>query len=117
MKKVAIIVHATENEMGRALHALLYAQELHEAKHDVKVFFDGQGTVWIKQMEDSSHMFNPLYKAVKATGVIAGACGSCAATFGVTEDVNSSGITSFAEAEGHLSIVKLIEEDYQILMM
>ncbi len=117
MKKVAIIVHATENEMGRALHALLYAQELHEANHEVKLYYDGQGTVWIKHFEDPGHMFNPIYKAVKATGVIAGVCGSCAGSFGVTEDVQASGIPALSEAEGHLSIAKLVEEDYQIITL
>ncbi|MCZ8515356.1 hypothetical protein O9H85_23685 [Paenibacillus filicis] len=37
MKKFAIFVHASESEAGRALHALLYAQELNEAGHEVKV--------------------------------------------------------------------------------
>ncbi|UVI30266.1 DsrE family protein [Paenibacillus spongiae] len=117
MKKVAIIIHASENEMGRALHGLLYAQELHDAKHDVKLYFDGMGTVWVKLFEDPSHMLNPLYKAVKATGVIAGICQSCASSFGVTEEVVSSGITPLAESEGHLSLEKLIAADYQIMIL
>ncbi|MFC5452390.1 DsrE family protein [Paenibacillus aestuarii] len=117
MTKVAIIVHATENEMGRALHALLYAQELHEAKIEVKVYFDGQGTVWVKTMEDPSHMFNPLYKAVKATGILAGACGSCADAFGVTQDIQAAGINTLAEAEGHFSVAKLVADGYQIITL
>ncbi|MFC5452420.1 DsrE family protein [Paenibacillus aestuarii] len=117
MKKVAIIVHATENEMGRAAHALLYAQELNEANIEVKIYFDGQGTVWIKTLEDPSHMFNPLYKAVKSSGVIAGACESCADTFGITDDVKAAGIDTLAEVDGHFSVAKLIAEGYQIITL
>ncbi|WP_219837311.1 DsrE family protein [Paenibacillus sp. R14(2021)] len=104
--------------MGRALHALLYAQEFHEAKVEVKVYFDGQGTLWVKQPEDPSHMFNPLYKAVKATGVLAGVCESCADAFGVTEEVAASGIELFSDAgDGHFSNAKLIAGDYQIITL
>lgn len=31
MKKAAIFVHAGENKLGRAVHALVYADEIHEA--------------------------------------------------------------------------------------
>jgi hypothetical protein len=117
MKKVAIIVHATENEGGRVSHALLYGQELHEANFDVKIYFDGQGTTWVKTLEDPSHMFNPLYKAAKELGLIAGVCNFCANVFGVTEDAKSAGLPTFADVEGHLSISKLIADDYQIITL
>ena len=62
-------------------------------------------------------MFNPLYKSVKGLDVIAGACDSCAETFGVTETVKAFGINSLAEAEGHFSIAKLIKDDFQIITL
>lgn len=68
MAKIAIFVHATENELGRALHSLVYTQELHEAGHEVKLIFDGQGVLWIRRFEDQSHAANPLYQVVKKLG-------------------------------------------------
>jgi hypothetical protein len=116
MKKVAIFVHAGENELGRAVHGLLYAQEIHEAGGEVKLIFDGQGTLWIPRFEDPSHPMNPLYKKVKDLGVIE-ACEYCAGAFGAKEDIQKASIASVNEYEGHASIAKLISEDYQIITL
>lgn len=117
MKKIAIIVHASETELGRALHSLLYAQELHEAGHEVKVIFDGAGTVWVKNFEDPANKYNPLYKAVKNLGVITGVCEYCAGAFGVNEQVRASGLTIMGERNGHPSVAQLIADDYQIITL
>jgi hypothetical protein len=116
MKKVAIFVHAGENELGRAVHGLLYAQEIHEAGGKVKLIFDGEGTQWIGRFEDTNHPMNPLYKKVKALGVIE-ACEYCAGAFGAKEAVQKASIPTQNEYEGHPSIAKLISEDYQIITL
>jgi hypothetical protein len=116
MKKIAIYVHAGENELGRAVHSLVYTDELSEAGHEVKLIFDGEGTKWIGKFEDSSHMMNPLYKKVKASGVIQ-ACEYCAGAFGAQEDIQKAGITSMKDNEGHASIAKLVADDYQIITL
>jgi hypothetical protein len=40
MKKVAIFVHAGENELGRAVLGLVYADEIHASGGKVKLIFD-----------------------------------------------------------------------------
>jgi Uncharacterized protein conserved in archaea len=117
MKKFAIFVHASENEGARALHALLYTQELYEAGYEVKLIFDGAGTVWIKKFEDEKHPHNPLYKAVKKLGVIAGACQYCAGSFGVADAVKEAGIRSLGDAKGHPSLSNFVKEGFQILII
>jgi hypothetical protein len=117
MKKIAIIVHASETELGRALHSLLYAQELHEAGHEVKIIFDGAGTVWVKNFEDPANKYNPLYKAVKNLGVIAGVCEHCASAFGVNQEVQASGLPTMGERNGHPSVAQLVADDYQIITL
>ncbi|MBO2944066.1 DsrE family protein [Paenibacillus sp. F411] len=117
MKKFAIIVHSSENELGRALHALLYAMELNEAGHEVKVIFDGAGTVWVKKFEDPASDYNPVYNAVKNQGLIAGVCEYCSNAFGVNEDVKQSGLASMGERDGHPSIAELVAADYQIITL
>jgi hypothetical protein len=116
MKKVAIFVHATENELGRVVHALVYADEIHAAGGEVKVIFDGQGTQWIPRLEDESHPMNPLYKKVKGLGVIE-ACESCAGAFNVQEDIKKANISSSKGNDGHASIAELINTDYQIITL
>ncbi|KIL35791.1 hypothetical protein SD71_10275 [Cohnella kolymensis] len=116
MKKVAIFVHAGEKELGRAVHGLLYAEEIHSAGNKVRLIFDGEGTVWIRRLEDPGHTLNPLYKKVKALGIIE-ACEHCAAAFGVEEDVQKANITPSKGNEGHASIADLIAEDYIIITL
>ncbi len=117
MGKIAILVHASESEGAKALHSLLYAQELHEAGHEVQVIFDGAGTVWVKKFEDPENKYNPLYKSVKNLGVITGACEYCAGAFGVKNEVRKSGIRSLGEINGHPSLASLIAKDFQIITL
>ncbi|MFD2673222.1 DsrE family protein [Marinicrinis sediminis] len=117
MKKVAIFVHAGEQEGAKALHSLLYSQELHEAGHQVKVIFDGAGTAWVQKFEDPENQFNPLYKQVKELGVIEGVCEFCANAYGVNESVSSSGLQSIGDVGGHPSIAQLVSEDYEIIIL
>jgi len=117
MKKFAIFVHASENEGAKALHSLLYAQELKEAGHEVKVIFDGAGTVWAKLFEDPNNKFHPIYQSVKKLGVIEGVCEFCAGAFGVSEDTKKAGFNQLGEVGGHPSITKLVADDYQIITL
>jgi hypothetical protein len=117
MKKFAILVHAGETEGAKALHSLLYAQELHESGHKVKVIFDGAGTAWVQRFEDESNKYHPFYKVVKDLGVITGVCEFCAGAFGVSENIKQSGIQALGEAKGHPSLANLVAEDYQIITL
>lgn len=117
MKKFVILVHASENETAKALHSLLYAQELKEAGNEVKVIFDGAGTVWVKKFENPENKYNPLYKAVKKLGVIEGVCEHCAVSFGVENEVKQSGLLALGERNGHPSLAQLVAEDYQIITL
>lgn len=116
MKKIAFIIQASNNEPARALHGLLYAQELHEAGHEVTVIFDGAGTTWVKEFEDPSNRFNPIYKAVKKLGIIAGACEYCAGVYGVADEVKEAGPT-LGERNGHPSIAQLVADDFQLIVL
>lgn len=116
MKKVAIFVHAGEKELGRAIHGLVYAQEIHDAGNKVKLIFDGEGTLWIGRFEDPSHPMNSLFKKVKELGVIQ-VCEFCAGSFDAADNVKKANISSLNDNEGHASIANLIEEDYQIITL
>src|ERR1700730_15867096 len=91
--KFLILVHAGPQEPGRALHSLLYGQELHEAGYTVQIMFDGAGTTWVKEFKNPENKYNPLYNQVEKLGIIAGACEYCANAFGVVEDVKGAGVS------------------------
>jgi len=120
-QKVAIILHAepgTHDSLGRALHALLYTQELQQEGHDVQLIFDGGGTRWIDELADSEHKLAPLYNSLKKAGVITGVCDFCIGAFeGDKETVSNEGLTLISEYNGHPSFARLITEGYQVVTL
>jgi len=121
MKKIAIILHAepgTHDALGRALHALLYSQELKDNGHDVQLIFDGGGTKWIEEIADPNHKLHPLYQSLKMSGVISGACEYCIEAFdGDKSLVIKEGLTLIDEYQGHPSLATLIDKDYQVITL
>lgn len=115
--KFVIIVQAGPEELAKALHALLYAQELHEADYKVQMVFDGAGTTWLKEFEKADHHYHPVFKQVQKLGVIAEACEYCANAFGVTEEIKNSETPLTGESSGHPSLVKYIKDGYTPIVM
>lgn len=117
MAKFAILAQPQKSDTGRAMHSLLYAKQLHEAGHDVAVYYDGEGTTWISKFEDPQFPYHPLFREVSAAGLIAGACTYCAKAFGVSEAVEQSSVPFVDHDEGHPSIARLVGEGRTILTL
>jgi hypothetical protein len=119
--KVAIILHAGPNgggeSLARAVHALLYAQEIHDAGGAVKLILDGAATAWVGQFENPDFKYHSLYKAVKQLGVIADVCPYCADAFGVQEQVQASRLPQPGAYQGHPSLAQLLKEDYTPIVL
>lgn len=115
--KFAIVVHAGPQELARALHGLLYAQDLHNAGHQVTVIFDGAGTTWVKAFENPEHKYHDAYRATKDLGLIGGVCEYCAGAFGVDEDVKQSGLPLSGEMNGHPSLADLVGKGFTPLVL
>ncbi len=65
----------------------------------------------------ASLLARPLSKALdQVRDKVGRACSYCAASFGVKEDVHASDIPLLEEYEGHLSIQKLVAQDYQVIL-
>lgn len=71
-------MQAGPNDLPRAVHGLLYAQDLIAGGHEVRVVFEGAGTAWVKKMGDPSWKYHGLYRDVKGQGLIQGVCQYCA---------------------------------------
>lgn len=110
--KFLIIVQAGPQELAKALHALLYGQELSAAEYGVQIIFDGAGTTWVKEFKDPAHQYFDVFQQVEAMGIIAGACEYCANAFGVVGHVKAAQIPLWATAGGHPSLVKYVQEGY-----
>ncbi len=110
--KFLIVVQAGPQELAKALHALLYGQELHEAGYNVQIIFDGAGTTWVKEFKSPEHKYFDVYQHVEKLGIVAGACEYCGNAFGVVEQVKEAGVPLWGEAGGHPSLVKYVKEGY-----
>ncbi len=115
--KFLIVVQAESQERAKALHALLYGQELHEAGYDVQIMFDGAGTTWVKEFKNPENKYFDVYKHVEKLGIIAGACEYCANAFGVIDQVKEANVPLFGDAGGHPSLVKYVKKGYTPLIL
>jgi hypothetical protein len=116
MHKIAIIVLAgteTHEGLGRVVNAMIAAREFLEGGDTVQLIFDGAGTEWIKELQNTNHKYHSLYQALKAN--ITGACAHCSKAFNVNSEVHEAQIMLMNEFEGHPSFRKLINDGYQII--
>lgn len=121
MAKIAIILHAepgTHDSLGRALHALMYTNELKDDGHDAQLILDGGGTKWMEEFTNPDHKLAPLYDELKSKGAIAGVCDYCVTAFGGEKQlVKDEGLNLVAEYNGHPSIAKFINEGFQVITL
>ena len=118
--KFAIILQAgneTNEGMARAVHALLYAQDLAEHRYQVVLIFDGAGTGWANELRKPENPFHKQYLKMKEQGVVEIICDYCADEFGVKDDFQEVQRKKLmGDYEGHPSIVRWVEQGYQIMV-
>lgn len=117
MAKIAIVVLAdteSHGDLGRAVNALMTAQEAGEAGDEVRLIFDGAGTKWIGELANPEHRSHRLYQGVK--GLITGACSHCASAFGATAAVQAEGLSLLDEYQQHPSLRRLVANGFQVLI-
>ncbi|MFT9846042.1 hypothetical protein [Aneurinibacillus sp. REN35] len=118
--KFVVIIQAGAHDGGKALHGLLYGQELHEAGYEVEILFDGAGTTWVSELEKPDHIFNPVYKQVMKLGIIKGGCQACSGFFDV-EDAVGSGVGFAATDEStsgkHIDFAGYIKNGFQPIIL
>lgn len=116
MAKVAILVLAgreTRADEARVANALTTVNELKEAGDEVTLIFSGAGTRWVSGLSNSDHPLSDAFDMVKDK--VTGVCSACAASFGVEEEVQASGIPLIEEYKGHPSLKRLVSEGYQVI--
>lgn len=115
MSKQAVVILAgneSTTDLGRAVNGLETAKEYAEAGDEIEVIFDGAGTQWIGELEDTDHDYHELYDAVRDEVAV---CDYCASAFQVDEAVDEAGLERLSEYDGHPSIRSLREDGYDVI--
>ncbi len=119
--KYVLVLHAgneTNEGMARASHALLYARELAENGYDVVLIFDGAGAGWASELEKEDNPLHKQYIKFQELGVVEEICDYCAGKFNVKDSLSERQKKSLVgDYEGHPSLVRWIEQGYQILIL
>lgn len=116
MHKVAIVVLADTTPadgLGRIVNALMAAKEFKASNDDVQLIFSGAGTKWLGEISRAEHQLHDIYQEVKDR--IAGACGFCAAAFGVAQTATQCGIPLLEEVGTNMSFRRLLAQGYQVI--
>lgn len=122
--KTAIVVMSdpksgSEEALGRVFNALAVASECKDKGDEVEVVFNGAGTRWPEELVKLTHPAHGLYEAVR--DVVTGASGACAAVFGTTESIHSSGVPIVKDnplpgTAGVLSLRRYLSEGWSVMV-
>jgi len=112
--KYVIIIQANQQDVGKAVHGLLYGQELHDEGFEVEILFDGMGTQWPNALSKADHPFNPLFKQVMKSGIIKGGCQACSGFFETAGEVQAAGIQLMGNEAtgGHIPFAQYIKNGF-----
>ena len=116
MSKAAILVLAdneTPGDLSRVVNALAATKEFMDADDDVTLVFDGAATKWVGELAKPESKYRQLFEQVKSR--IGGACAYCSRTFGVAEDVRTSGVRLIGDFDHHPSVRRLAAQGYEVI--
>lgn len=121
-RNFGVVLHAgaeTHEGLARALHALIYSQELSERGHTVKLIFDGAGTEWLaafrKAETDPAKNLGRMFDGLKAKGIAYEVCDFCSGAFHVRDDLEGEPMSG--KYMDHPSIADLVDEGYELLVL
>ncbi len=114
-EKVAIF--AFQGEVMCFVHALLYAEEMKEKGHDVKLIIEGSATKLVKELADPEVPFGKLFKKIKETGVIDCVCQACSMKMGSYDAAVEQGLPICGEMKGHPSLLRYVEDGYKVVAL
>jgi hypothetical protein len=120
-RRFAVILQADADRhegLARALHALLYAEELKGGGHEVVLILDGAGTSWAPMLRDPSHKLHARWERLRKAGVVEEVCDFCAGAFKVKDGLKTmTDANLVAEFEGHPSLLKWVDQGYEVLVL
>lgn len=117
MANYAVILNASTDDVGPTANGLEYAIDLDDAGHEVSVYLDGVATNWPGLLvEKPDHPINEFYGEAEERGIVEGACGFCADSFGATEGLEAAGVDILGAPDEHApSPAELVDDGYELL--
>jgi hypothetical protein len=115
MNKIAIVIFSNLEGSGQSAvyRAMMFAEELHAAGDDVSITFDGGGTAALAGILKPDNRLHRQWE--KVATLLRGACGYCARSYGVEDDLKAAGIPFLTDHKGHASLRALLAEGRQIV--
>lgn len=84
-----------------------------EAGDEVRLIFDGGGTVWPGVLSKPDHGVHQLWESVHES--VLGACSFCADAFDARSGAEGAGVKLLDEYRQHPSVRTLLADGYQVL--
>lgn len=121
-RKVLFILFS--EDACRQNHALMYALDLREKGHEVKLILEGSATRMVSALGDAGAAPGALLREARDAGILAGACGrassGCASedpTRKVAEVAEAAGVRLLSEMRGHASIEPYVRDGYELVIV
>ncbi len=114
IKKKAIILLSGEKEHAKAFHALLYALDLNEYGFEVKLYFDGESTAWLRKLKEPNEKLMQYFDQAMEKGLFDTACYYCAHAFKSIEQPKSLNVKLSSEGS-HIPVGEMAKEGYEII--
>lgn len=123
-QKIAIVLQAgseTHEGLARALHALLYAQELTERGVETRLIFDGAGSEWAAKLlapeNQQEEGLADMLTGLADQGLAYEVCDFCSGAFHVKDKLQAANAPLSGQYMNHPSIASLVVDGFQILTL
>jgi hypothetical protein len=113
MKKIMLLAY--NGELTCFAHVMLYALDLNEKGHEVKLIIEGVATSLITELAEPGKPFANLYAKIREKGLLTCICKACSQKMGTLEEAEKQGLTIVGDMQGHPSIEQYINDDFQVI--
>jgi len=113
MNKVLLLAY--NGELTCFAHVMLYALDMHDKGHEVKVIIEGAATRLITELDKDGAPFHNLYAKLRQKDLIACICRACSQKMGTLAEAERQGLTIVGDMQGHPEIVSYLTGGYTIL--
>jgi hypothetical protein len=121
-RKLLLVVFADDS--CRQNHALMYALDLHEKGHAVKLVLEGPATRMVAALDAPESRTGALLRQARDAGLVAGACGRASSGCAgddparkVAELARDAGVPLLSDLHGHASIEPFVRDGYEVVVI
>lgn len=97
------------------IHVLLNALDMQSRGYEGGIVVEGAATKLLPELTDSENPLHTLWEKVKAAGLVEGVCKACSQKMGTLRSAQEQGLTLLDEMNGHPSMARYREEEYELV--